>query len=131
HPGTGITQPTTSILLTAAERTALADWWNNPAPGYQTTVRNNIDAVANGSVSGTAPTSFGEAQTLSTTLQAKALRWLLTANGNTSSADFTSVENALANTAGLSGGSSITGPFVGTNYFTAFDFINSGLTTSQ
>ena len=131
HPGASITQPTSSILLTPSERTSLGSWWTAPQAGYQTIERDSVNATANGTAAASAPASLADAQTQAGIVQAKALRWVATGGGDTSSADFVAVKNVLTNYAKVTGGSAITSPLVSMGYFTAFDFINSGLTPAE
>ena len=131
HSGPAITTPTSSILLTSSEQTELTNWWNAPQAGYQQINRDNVIANANQTPASAAPTSLGQATVQSRIVQSKALRWLATGNGDTSSSDFMAVKDVLTNHARVTGGSSLSRPFVGMNYFTAFDFINSGLNSSE
>lgn len=131
HVGPAITQPASSILVTAPELAALQSWWNTPLSGYQSITQNSVNGTANQTVAEATPTSLAAATTQGAIIQAKALRWLATGNGDTNSADFVTVKNVLTNHASVTGGTSLTGPLVSMNYFTAFDFINSGLTSSE
>lgn len=131
HPNASVLQPTSSILLAPAELASLDDWWNSPQAGYQTTQRNRVNATANQTVAAVTPVTLADAQNQAGIIQAKALRWLATGNGDIHSADFIAVKDVLTNHAKVTGGSSLTSPLVGMGYFTAFDFINSGLTSSQ
>ncbi len=131
HPGASITQPTSSILLTPAERTSLGTWWASPQAGYQTTRRDSVNATANSGVTAAAPATLAAATTQASIVEAKALRWLASGGGNTSSADFVAVKDVLMNYAKVTGGTAITSPLVSMGYFTAFDFINSGLTPAE
>jgi hypothetical protein len=130
-PGT-LTAPTASILLNPTDLPALQTWWTTPASGYQTTIKNSVNATANASLSLAAPSTLAQTTTQASIAQAKALRWLLTGNGNTASQDFLDVKNVLTNYAAIGSGSSgITAPLASKGYLVAYDFINAGLTASQ
>ena len=131
HSGASITQPTSSILLTPADQTALRNWWNSPTTPYQAAIKNRVNNTANESISFAAPTNLNTCQVQASLVEAKALRWLLTGNGNTSSQDYIDVKNVLTNYAKVTGTSGITGPLIGAGYFSAFDFINAGLSPTE
>lgn len=131
HPGPSIVPPTASILLTPAEQAELANWWQAPQAGYQQINRNSVDATANQTAATAVPASLGAATTQSRILQAKALRWTLTGNGDTQAADFQQVKDVLTHYAHVTGGNSLSRPLVAMNYFTAFDLINAGLTAAE
>ncbi|MCC7193532.1 MAG: hypothetical protein IT444_12200 [Phycisphaeraceae bacterium] len=131
HPGASITAPTSSILLTPSDITTLQTWWNTPAAGFQTTVKSNVVSYANQTPANSAPNNLSTSETMSRILQAKALRWAITGGGNTSSADFIAVRDALTNYAKVTGGSGITGALSSRGFYQAFDLINSGLTSSE
>ncbi|MCC6422488.1 MAG: heparinase II/III family protein [Phycisphaerales bacterium] len=131
YPNPTLTAPTSSILLDATAFSGLQNWWNNPSGVYQTAVKNSVNSVANGSLVMAVPTTLAETTNQASTAQAKALRWMLTGNGDTSNQDFIDVRNVLTNYAKASGGSDITGPLSSKGYAVAFDFINAGLSASE
>jgi len=130
YPGT-LAAPTSSILLKPADITGLQAWWNAPVAGDQTTIKNNVIYTANQSLAFSAPSDLNATTAQATIVQARALRWVLTGNGDTSNADFTSVKSVLTNYAASAGGSDITAPLSSKGYAVAFDLINGYLTSGE
>lgn len=129
HPGSLPGQPTHSMLIPSGELATYQGWWTTPANATQSAWKSNINYYANMSPTLAAPGSFAASVTQSQIVQAKALRWLM--DPVTYSADKATVVSVLATYAKISGGTTITKPEVAQNYYQAFDFINSGLTTTE
>jgi hypothetical protein len=129
YPGSLPGQPTQSIIISAGELSTYQGWWASPVNATQAGWKSNINSYAGQAPVLAAPASFAATVTQSQIVQAKALRWLM--DPVTYAADKATVVNVLSNFAKVSGGTTITKPEVVQNYYQAFDFINSGLTTTE
>jgi hypothetical protein len=119
-PTTGVV-PTGTIqrsLLLGDDLADLQSAWQTPLNPVQQAWRNQINGVANGTVSGTPPTTFAAAAGASSVAESAGLRFAMTG----SSADLGKAVTALL-AADVPGGTFITRPEVLTTYLSAYDFI--------
>jgi hypothetical protein len=102
---------------------SLQNAWLSPVMPAQATWRSQINGVANGAVSGTAPTSFSAAANVSSVAEAAGMRYAMTGQV----ADLNKAVTALL-VADVPGGTFITRPEVLTTYLSAYDFIRGAST---